>query len=302
MQPGSVYRERTLWQAFALAIVLAVVGIVLIIVGANISAPERLWLSQVLAELGSAIVISEALSALWEWHLKRAFAEEIFDAAGIASQLSQAKMVAVTTDFMHGVRWAELLDRAKELDLFVFSGRTWRSSLDQYLLRLACQPKSKINLLLPDPADATTVGELSRRFLRSTDEVIAAIFETRSYFEKLMSRTQDAKRRTLKIWYIRQAPLFTFYRIDNAYVLTTYRHGVQGPVPTFVGHKGGEIANFIDEQLSYLLNKKNGLCRQAFPAKDATTDGVMQEETASEGTGLEVGVPQDDGSVEASRD
>ena len=151
MQPGSVYRERTFWQAFALAILLAVVGIVLIIVGANISAPERLWLSQVLAELGSAIVISGALSALWEWHLKRAFAEEIFDAAGIASQLSQAKMVAVTTDFMHGVPWAKLLDRAKELDLFVYSGRTWRSSLDQYLLRLAAQPKSKINLLLAGP-------------------------------------------------------------------------------------------------------------------------------------------------------
>jgi hypothetical protein len=117
MQPGSIYRERTLWQAFALAIVLAVVGVLLIVVAAKISAPGWLWLSQVFAELGSAVVISGGLSALWEWHLKRAFAEELFEAAGIASQLGHAKMVGVTTDYMHGVRWAKLLDSAKELDL-----------------------------------------------------------------------------------------------------------------------------------------------------------------------------------------
>ena len=107
MQPGSVYRERTLWQAFALAILLAVVGIVLIIAGASISCAGT-----ALAESGACRAWKchrhfGCASALWEWHLKRAFAEEIFDAAGIASQLSQAKMVAVTTDFMHGVRWAE---------------------------------------------------------------------------------------------------------------------------------------------------------------------------------------------------
>ena len=96
--------------------------------------------------------------------------------------------------------------------------------------------------------------------------------------------------------------MFTFYRIDNAYVLATYRHGVQGPVPTFVGHKGGEIANFIDEQFSYLLNKKNGLCRQAFPAKDATADGVIQEDTAGASVGLAVGASQDGGSVDGIGD
>ena len=69
-------------------------------------------------------------------------------------------------------------------------------------------------------------------------------------------------------------------------------------MPTFVGHKGGEIANFVDEQLTYLLNKKNGLCRQAFPAKDAAVDGVVQEDTASAVAGLEVGVPRDAGFVD----
>ena len=180
MQPGSVYRERTLWQAFPPCDPARGCGD-----RADHRRGQHLRAGTALAESGSCGTWKRdrhlgSVSALWEWHLKRAFAEEIFDAAGIASQLSQAKMVAVTTDFMHGVRWAELLDRAKELDLFVFSGRTWRSSLDQYLLRLGSQPKSKINLLLPDPADATTVGELSRRFLKGTDEVIAAIDETRT--------------------------------------------------------------------------------------------------------------------------
>ena len=269
-----------------LAIVLAVVGVLLIVVAARISTPGWLWLSQVLAELGSAVVISGALSALWEWHLKRAFAEEIFEAAGIASQLGQAKMVGVTTDYMHGVQWAKLLDSAKELDLFVYSGRTWRSSLDQYLLRLASQPKSRINLLLPDPSDATVVGELARRFRTSADEVVAAVNDTRLYFERLVVRAQAAKRSNIKIWYVKQAPLFTFYRIDNAYVLTTYRHGAKGPVPTFVCHKGGAVADFIDEQLLHLLNKKNGLCHQAFPTKDAA-DGVVQQDTANMQSELE---------------
>ena len=281
MQPGNVYRERSSWQALTLGILLAVIGTALISVSANIRSQDWQWLSQFLAELGSAIVISGALSALWEWYLRRAFAEEIFDAAGIASRLSQAKMVAVTTDFMHGVDWAKLLDTAKELDLFVFAGRTWRSSLDQYLLRLASRPNSKINLILPDPADVSVVAELSRKFHICAEDVIAGIDETRKYFEELFTRAANTKRSTIKISYVKQAPLFTYYRIDNAYVLTTYRHGPKGPVPTLVSYKGGALADFIDEQHLYLLNKKNCLCRPVFPFKDAVADGVIQEDTAN---------------------
>ena len=262
MPKTNVYRERTLTWHVLVSLGLLVFGMVLIRVSESMGTLPS-W-KPVASNVGGLLIASVALSLIWELKGKRMLVDEIFHAAKVSTEVQTAKLVGVTTHFQEGVEWSDLLDGAKELDLLVTAGRTWRSSLDASLRALASTPNARINLILPDPEKECVVKELAKRFSMSEPAVIQMIHESEEYFKSLMNKV-SGKKGGLTIWYLSESPTFTFYRVDKTYILATYRHGGKGDVPTFVCYKGGTVANFIDEQRELFFDKRSSLARQVFP-------------------------------------
>jgi hypothetical protein len=278
MSPGSVYRDRTSLKSMFVALCIALVGILLLVVSEKADSWGIAIWKPIIANVGGLLVASVGLAALWELASRRAFVAEIFDVAGVAHEVQIAKLAGITTKFMTGVPWTKLIDSSKELDIMVSAGQTWRNTYDQHLKSLASRSGAKINVILPDPTDQQVVGELARRFGYTAQSVAENIRQSELFFRGLADA--QMARGALRIWYLKSAPMYTFYRLDNVYVFASYRHSKKGDVLVLVSQKGGCIADFIDEQFGAITDKKGVLAKQVFPSKDRSGDsGIMQADT-----------------------
>jgi hypothetical protein len=266
MPPRSAYSDRTsIWFLLAAAgYALAGLGL---LYAAEWLDPYPKWKS-VANGAGGLVIASVAIGLFWELRGKRVFVEEILDTAKVSRDIQAAKLLGITTQFQEGVDWTSLLDGAKELDMMVASARSWRGRLSSSLNKIAARPNARINVILPDPTNQTVVRELAGRFSGTEESVVEYIREAEAFFKDVATRGGMAKG-ALKIWYFGESPLFTFYRIDGTYVLVSYRHGGKGDVPTLVCSKGGSIAEFIEEQMKYLMDKKQN-SRVIYSHKDSS--------------------------------
>jgi hypothetical protein len=68
-----------------------------------------------LREIGALIATTVALSAVWEYITKRAFAAEIQDIAQLSQDVRAVGLTRANRDFLHGVDWRKLITRAAEM-------------------------------------------------------------------------------------------------------------------------------------------------------------------------------------------
>ena len=265
MTKGSIYRERTIAWYLVAALVFGGIGTSLLFLGESDYATAHPKLKSVISNLGGLTIASLGIGIIWELVGKRALIQEVFESASVSREIQQARIFGVTTQFQEGVQWPELLAGAHELELMIAVGRTWRNTLDHSLSALAARPGSKITAFFPDPDDEDVVEELSKRFPMSAETIVSAINSNVEFFKGLADKASTKKKCQIAIWYLREAPLYTFYRIDEIYILSTYRHGPKGNIPTFVCRKGGCIADFIEEQKALMTDKKGKLGRQVYP-------------------------------------
>jgi len=288
MPKRSVYKESTSAWVLVGSLITLAIGIGLL--WGSESLENRPILRSLSVNMGGLIVPSVALGVVWELLGKRRFVEEIFETASVSEAVRSAKVSVITTHFQEGVDWTHLMEGARELDVFVAAGRTWRSRLDSSLKSIASRSNAKINVILPDPTKPEVIKELARRFGSTEENVRQNIEDAEKYYRDLALKSALAKG-GMRIWHFDDAPVITFYRIDFTYVLATYRHFGLGDVPTFVCHKGGSLATFVDEQIQNMLSKNNERCRLVHSHKDQTISaGTVQTDTASS-------VLRDDGNV-----
>jgi hypothetical protein len=272
-----IYHQRTGLSVGMVGGSIFVIGICLIRLAEFIPSDWPTW-KPIVTNVGGLLIASVGLAIAWELQVKRAFVDEIFEAAKVASEIRDAKIVGVTTEFMTGVEWIKHIDSAKEMDILFFGGGTWRNAFDHKILELMKRPGARVNLILPNPHSAVVQEELSRRFGYSEEEVARRITESEAFFKELASKPGVAKG-VLKVWHLDESPLFTFYRLDNSYVLTTYRHGGKGKIPTLVCYKGGSLADFVDEQIEAMIGKRSPLAKLTYPA-GKPSDAMQIDTTA----------------------
>jgi hypothetical protein len=261
--PSEVYRERTSAKHIAVALGVFVLGIALNWLSEAYLQNYPIW-KTVTIGIASVLITTVAIEVLWELLLKRAFVEEILDVADIASEVREANVIEITTEHMTKIKWSKYINNSKELTIFTHGDKTWQNTFYNNIKELMKRPNSKINLILPDPSRQEVVSVLAKRLECDRETVIKNINDLETSFKKL-EREVCGKRKPLKVWHLEEAPLITFYRLDDTYVLITYRHnGSEGKIPSIVCHKGGSIAAFVDEQFEAMTGK-NGSARQVYP-------------------------------------
>jgi hypothetical protein len=208
--------------------------------------------------LGALLVISVALGLIWELAGRRSFAREVLETFNISADVDKAGIRHIGTRWLQDPDWIELFNNARELEIFVAYGSTWRNAHLGQLQDIAKLNGRRINVYLADPTNESLIETLAKRFEQTTSDLRQRVIDTKDDFENL--RVSGGAE--IQVFYFRGDRVFSFYRFDNQYVMTLYRHakGRSAMVPTLVCNKGGTFYDFLESELAAI--KENSYLAQ----------------------------------------
>lgn len=219
------------------------------------------WYAQILHELGSVLIATVALLAIFDFWQKDALFRELFRHARSAEQLRAARISGFSSAFQDNVPWEDLFAKTKCLELMVAYGATWRNTHSQRLNHFLSNEGTNLRVILPDPENSDVVKELARRFSKDTASIRSKVQEAIEFFKSL----RESFPHKVGIYLMASCPTHTFYRFDNEAVLALYPHfqGRTG-VPTFVVERGGELYEFVLAECHSLFREaaKTGIVKE----------------------------------------
>jgi hypothetical protein len=255
------YRTVTTQKMIIAALLVAGAGIGLLYIGGRDTGywKHHSGLQALTEHLGAVLIISVGLAVLWELMGKRAFAREVLEAAGAASDVDAAGISRIGVDYNEDPRWDELFNGAVELDVFVAYGQTWRNNHLGRLKKMAANRRAHIRVFLADPDDEPTMQSLTHRFNMTVESLRRKIDETRDSYEKFRE-TGGAK---IETFYYAGDRFFAFYRFDEKAVVTLYQHRPErsDKILNFVCVKGGSYFDVIESEIESIAERS----KPAFP-------------------------------------
>lgn len=252
--------ERVNLRTILVALGVGGLGVILLYLSAR-----DFWIGHeawqvVVRNIGGLLVITVAITLLWELWAKRAFLDEVLAKVRVAEEIKLAGVVRITDSWHRDVDWESLFRTVKKLDIFFAYGHTWRSNNDRQLKEVATRKDARIRVVLPDPEDELTVSELTRRFNYTSKKLRELIREAEMYFRNLKSVSGNNGAQ-IDIWFLPAAPQFAFYRFDRIAVFTLYSHSRERtPVPAFVVEMGGTLYDYIRKEFDAMI-RPGGLAK-----------------------------------------
>lgn len=136
MDNQSLHKKVSNYLAIILSIALVAVGILALYIS------ETKWLADYMAwkatisQIGGLLLATGLLAIIWDLAAKRAFANEMFSIARIATDIKEAGVERVSLRYLQDVEWDRLFESAREIDIFVSYASTWRKVHDTRLTLL----------------------------------------------------------------------------------------------------------------------------------------------------------------------
>lgn len=240
MEKAGPYKKLNTILVLLVSVVVVMTGGVLLLLSEWLEffSKHPAWKATV-GQAGGAILTTGLLSLLWDLAGKRAMAKEIFAAARIAADIQEAGVERIAFRYLTEVEWSKLFESARELDVFVAYGRSWRNINHENLLKIAKKRGAVIRVVLPDPEDDQHLSVLATRFghtgMSGLEKVKGDILDTAKSFASMLQIDGAA----IKIYYRKGDLLFSCYRFDQRLVLALYSHKRERTnVPTFVVSNG----------------------------------------------------------------
>jgi hypothetical protein len=225
-QIESLYRERTSLRTIAATLIVFIVGL-----GLLMAVNEWDWLrdkhhtiAAFLREISALLIVTVAVTLVWELAAKRAFVDELMSKARkaltnviaearVAEELRAAGSKVFTKDFWHGIDWLALFKDTNTLDLFSAAARNWIGAHTPQLQELAKREGARIRVVLPNPENPKIISEMARRFGKRDEEVRANILETvgdlMAIFVEPFERQPGQKAPNFSLYFCATAPVFT---------------------------------------------------------------------------------------------
>lgn len=216
-------------------------------------------------ELSALLIVTVAVTLVWELAAKRAFVDELLSKARkalsgvieetrVAEELRAAGLKVFTKDFWHGIDWLTLFKESHTVDLFFAHARGWVGAHTPQLQEMANRQGARIRVVLPNPENPEILQEMARRFGKTTKEVRNDILQTvedlMNIFVEPFKRNADLMPPSFSMYFCPTAPVFAFYRFDKIVVVTLYKHrSGRGGIPVFVAEKGGTVYDFIVQEM-----------------------------------------------------
>lgn len=270
MKQDNIISERTNLRTRFWSFIIGVIGLGLIIAAETSETIKSIPSIKALSsEIGSVLVVSISLTIFWELSTKRDFFAEIMHHVQLSENIKQAgvKSIEVTASYISDFDWRGLIGNAKNVDILVAYGGTWRRSNRGTLTEFAKKSGTKMRVILPDPENTQLIQELARRFNSTLEDVQREIQQAKTEFISLF--TQAGAKAKLEIWYHSASPVFSCYVFDNEVIFATYRHrpGQSIPIPMFsLGN--GTLSTFVRDELAALTDPESKLARRAFPKEE----------------------------------
>lgn len=246
----SVFKSLNNYKSIVVSGVIAVIGLFLLIMPQLFPSwnnhPRLLLIT---SNLGGLLVASLSLSIIWELTIKRSFLYEIYEVSKISSALRESGLSGVSFDF-YRLDWEGYFQSAKEVDIFLTYGGSWRGAVENYIKSFALRTGVKIRLILPDPENQLLVSELARRFNKTEAEMKSRIERAISEFNVLLT----GKSCDYKLYLTTCAPLYGYYKFDRKMAITIFTQGVsKTSVPTFLIDGDGALPNFFINDFDHLI-------------------------------------------------
>ncbi|HSZ14378.1 MAG TPA: hypothetical protein VK790_10135 [Solirubrobacteraceae bacterium] len=237
------------------------IGVILVLLGSGL-----LFLSHVLEgakgpdpgdttlrEGGALLLVTGALSVLWELRGRRALTDEVLAAADLSSDITKAGLRRIAMRYLE-IEWDALLKEASQVDLFFVYGQTWRNTHATGLRRLVEREGTQLRVILPDRDDQALMARLADKFNYTASDLQGRIDNAEGDFANL-SR-QAAGRDAVELRRTTEFPVFTYYRFDRRCfgVLYSQTEG-RVEVPTFECEQGGTLFEFFAGQFDALWER-----------------------------------------------
>ena len=122
-----IKETTTLWLVLT-SIIIVGGGVVLL----HFSEQHDFWhgyeaWQRVVRELGALLLVTLAVSLLWELLGKRRLLDEILTQVGVAKEIDAAGIIEIYSDF-YQIDWKPYFQNVREVDLFFAWAHTWRNS------------------------------------------------------------------------------------------------------------------------------------------------------------------------------
>jgi hypothetical protein len=238
------------WQ---IAAVLVVVGVGLLWLSAHLAhAGTENAVETTVREAGALLLVTGALSVLWDLLGRRALTDELMAAANLASNISESGLKQVARPYLDA-DWNEMLASATQVDLFFAYAQTWRNAHATALRGLVGRGGTRLRVILPDRDDDALMRQLAVKFRYPVPKLRGHIEDAESDVENL--RRQASSQAMVELKHASEFPVFTYYRFDRTCIVALY---AQAPgrvdVPTLECAQGGSLYAFFRDQFEALWN------------------------------------------------
>ena len=219
---GKFVRAIHTYRTVLIAIAGVCAGVILLYISGSPSfAQNQPSLQTLVRELGSLLIVTGGITILWDLKGRREFADEVLAKAQVSADVRSSGLQRLSMQYLSDVEWSRMFQRAREIEIFVSYGTTWRSVHWARFEEFSRGKGNRLRVYLPDPEDQTTVSVLALRYDSTSEQIKQRITEAASAFASLRQARGGAD---IRIYYRRGDPTFACYRFDDEIVVTLYSH------------------------------------------------------------------------------
>lgn len=214
-------------------------------------------LEATLSQLGGLLFTAGGLGLLWDLRGKRDLMDEILEKVEVSSDVRSAGLELATMKWTD-VHWSNLLQSARDVEVFISRGRSWRNSNWPDLQKFASRADRTLRLYLPNPNHELTVSILAMRYDSTPEKERGEILDTASEMARL-SRNSAAD---IRIYFRDGDPSYTCYRFDSQVIVSLYANRRErGTVPV-MSFAEGSFYDFFVEDLSAIRSQSREVPQQ----------------------------------------
>jgi hypothetical protein len=230
---GTVVRTIHTYRTIVIALVLAGAGLALLYFsGFPALGRDQPAMQVLLRELGALLFVTGGIALLWDLKGRRDFADEVLAKAQVGADVRSSGLRRLSMQWLEDVEWSNMFLRAREIEVFVSYGTSWRNVHWARLEQYSRGSRNKLRVYLPHPGDQATVSTLAQRYASTSDKIVQQITDAAGAFASLR---QEGGGADIRIYYRRGDPTFACYKFDDQIVVTLYSHRrSRGDVPTML--------------------------------------------------------------------
>jgi hypothetical protein len=245
---GKMVRTIHTYWTVIIAVIVAFVGLALLYFSGSPSfeRDQPSWQTLV-REVGALLFVTGGITLLWDLKGRRDFADEVLAKAQVSADIRASGVQRLSMQWLDDVEWARMIQRAREIEVFISYGSTWRTVHWSRLEQFSRDRRNTLRVYLPHPDDEATVSVLATRYASSVDRVRQQIADAAVAFASLRQEVGGAD---IRVYYRRGDPTFACYRLDDQIVVTLYSHRrMRGDVPTMLLGPG-TLFDFFSTELT----------------------------------------------------